>query len=77
MESNKSPKKKKPLNLGNDNKMKCMYQITKIVYVLSNQYVRYPLFTHMTLDGTMNPQVKNINENKLYPNFLEFFGRIF
>ena len=54
--------------------MKCMYQITKIVYVLSNQYVRYTLFTHMTLDGTMNPQVKNINENKLYPNFLKFFG---
>ena len=73
MESNKSPKKEKPINLGND-KMKCMYQITKIVYVLSNQYVRYTLFTHMTLDGTMNPQVKNINENKLYPNFLKFFG---
>ena len=54
----------------------CIKSIRLYMYFLTNMLGSL-LFTHMTLDGTMNPQVKNINENKLYPIFLKFFGWIF
>ena len=54
----------------------CIKSIRLYMYFLTNMLGSL-LFTHMTLDGTMNPQVKNINKNKLYPIFLKFFGWIF
>ena len=40
------------------------------MYVPFDHHARYPLFTHVTLDGTMNPYFKSIKENKLYQNFI-------
>ena len=40
------------------------------MYVPFDHRARYPLFTHVTLDGTMNPYFKSIKENKLYQNFI-------
>ena len=50
------------------NTLRC--QTTKIVYVPFDHHSSYPLITHVTLDGTMNPYFKSIKENKLYQNFL-------
>ena len=40
------------------------------MHVPFDHHARYPLFTHVTLDGTMNPYFKSIKENKLYQNFI-------
>ena len=46
------------------------------MYVPFDHHARYPLFTHVTLDGTMNPYFKSIKENKLYKNFLSLIFKM-